>query len=82
LQFYLIPHWLFPIERVSSHQEEKKRKRLWTKGDEGLVFFSRSLNILLEDENPDGFCLWLTFYPGVRVLRAYVFRPINTKQEA
>jgi hypothetical protein len=23
-----------------------------------------------------------TIYPGVRVMRAYVFRPINTKQEA
>jgi hypothetical protein len=24
----------------------------------------------------------LTLYPGVYVLRAYVFRPINTKMEA
>jgi len=40
------------------------------------------LTFLSEDENLKGNHLRHTLYPGVYVLRAYVFRPINTKQEA
>ena len=46
--------------------------------------FSRSLNSHFCRSIAKGltFDLRHTLYPGVYVMRAYVFRPINTKQEA